>query len=180
MLPFSPNLDISWNKWHFSVREVQFRDDLEKKQFPVFFLLNLRAGFRYHEELVIPHGLYNSLRPDQRAEILLPILLTAFTTLKASGLIRAQPDFWCTNDSDMAIALTNTLSTLDIKRQLCTVHTECETIRGLTDRRWTEIKDRVPTSIALKWWNGDLWSNYVPKPEVGIEHTSTIQPMQEI
>ena len=159
------------NHWHFSIRHVPIPPAGD-----LLFFINPEARYVHTEG---PAQLLPLSTAAERAALIVPMLLRAFTTGMARGLSPAPrfgaPWTWSTNDAELAAAVEARLREVGVREELHTVQTGNDDDDRISDEEWPNLLGRLPGAPEPTHTAGGTSSNRrVPPTTTGSTPTSSI------
>jgi splicing suppressor protein 51 len=132
------------NHWHFSIRHVSMRPAGD-----LLFIINPEARYIHTEG---PAQLLPLSTAAERAALVVPMLMKAFTSGMAAGLVPAPPLeapwSWSTNDAELAAAVEARLKEVGVREELRAVQVGNDEEDGISDEEWPNLLGRLQDAAA--------------------------------
>ena len=167
------------NHWHFSIRHVPIPPAGD-----LLFIINPEARYVHTEG---PARLLPLSTAAERAALVVPMLLKAFTSDMAAGLSPAPqlgaPWTWSTNDAQLATAVEARLRELGVREELQKVQIGNEDEDHISDEEWPNLLGRLPGAPRPTGAAAGRDSNSGRAPNTATRSASTTDrsnPFQEL
>lgn len=137
------------NHWHFSLRTISPRFDPPD----LVWLINFHNGL-VHCAVPSQGTHILSLKPTDQVDMVVFLLLDAFVTGISKRQFSHSPKFspwmWSCDDSKLAKDVESKLTTLGVKKELCTVQVALENENRMSDKQWTAMQEDLIKGMVAK------------------------------